>query len=91
MAFYFKNTKNDIIMTEEVKEDFFKKNICRFGEKNFKSDKVRDRFHLTSKNRGPAQNICNRNVTQKQSIIIPFLFDSSSNYDCHLLYTKIVV
>ena len=33
MAFYFKNTKKDIIMTEENEEDFRNDNICRFCEK----------------------------------------------------------
>ena len=33
MAFYFKNTKKDIIMTEEADEDFRNNNICRFCEK----------------------------------------------------------
>ena len=30
MNFYFRNTKKDIIMTEEDGEDFDKNNICRF-------------------------------------------------------------
>ena len=33
MTFYFKNTKKDIIMTEEDKEDFRNDNNCRFCEK----------------------------------------------------------
>ena len=33
MAFYFKNTKKDIIMTEENDEDYRNNNICRFCEK----------------------------------------------------------
>ena len=33
MAFYFKNTKEDIIMTQEDEEDYKKNNICRFCEK----------------------------------------------------------
>ena len=40
MTFYFKNTKKDIIMTEENEEDFRNKNICRFCEKNNESDTV---------------------------------------------------
>ena len=35
MAFYFKNTKKDIIMTQEDGEDFKNNNICRFCEKNY--------------------------------------------------------
>ena len=33
MAFYFKNTKKDIIMTQEDEEDYKNNNICRFCEK----------------------------------------------------------
>ena len=33
MAFYFKNTKKDIIMTQEDKEDFDNNTVCRFCEK----------------------------------------------------------
>ena len=33
MAFYFENTKKDIIMTREDKEDFEKNIICRVCEK----------------------------------------------------------
>ena len=51
--------------------------------------KVRDHCHLTGKNRGPAHNNCNINVTQKQSDITPFLFHSFSIYDCHLSFRKI--
>ena len=38
MAFDFKNTKKDIIMTEEDEEDYRKNNICQFCEKNIESD-----------------------------------------------------
>ena len=37
-AFYFKNTKKDIIMTQVDEDDFDNNNICRFCEKNIKSD-----------------------------------------------------
>ena len=33
MAFYFKNTKKDIIMTNQDEEDYRSNNICRFFEK----------------------------------------------------------
>ena len=49
MAFYFKNFKKDIIMTEENEEDHRNINICQFCEKNIESDKVRDHCHLTGK------------------------------------------
>ena len=90
MAFYFKNTKKDIIMTEEDEEDYRNDNICRFCEKEILSDKVRDHCHLTGKNRGPAHSKCNINVTQNQSNFIPFLFHNFSNYDCHMFF-KILV
>ena len=47
MTFYFKNTKKDIIMTEEDEEDYRNNKICRFYEKFNESDKVRDHCHLT--------------------------------------------
>ena len=84
MNFYFKNTKKDIIMTQEDKEGFDNNNFRRFCEKDILSDKVRDHCHLTGKNRGPAHNICNINVKQKDSNFIPFAFHNFSNYDCHM-------
>ena len=33
MAFYFKSTNKDIIMTQEDEEDYKNKNTCRFCEK----------------------------------------------------------
>ena len=35
MAFCFKNTEKDIIMTEEIEEDYRIINICRFCEKKY--------------------------------------------------------
>ena len=90
MAFYFKNTEKDIIMTEENEEEYRKNIICRFGEKFIESEKVRDHCHLTGKYRGPAHSKCNINVTQKQSNFIPFIFHNFSNYDCHLFFKKLV-
>ena len=90
MAFYFKNTNKDIIMTGEDEEDFRNKNICRFCEKFIESDKVRDRCHLTSKYRGPAHSKSIVNVTQKQSKFIPLIFHNFSNYDCHMFFKRVV-
>ena len=90
MAFYFKNTKKDIIMKQEDEDDYRSKNICRFCEKNIESDKVRDHCHLTGKYRGPAHNVCNINVKQKDSNFIPFAFHNFSNYDCHMFFKRLV-
>ena len=90
MAFCFKNTNEDIIMTEENEEDYRINNICRFCEKEILSDKVRDRCHLTGKYHGPAHYTCKINVTQKQSNFIPFVFHNFSNYDCHMFFKKLV-
>ena len=90
MAFYFKNTMKDIIMTEEDEEDFRIDNICRFCEKEILSGKVRDHCHLTGKYKGPAHSKCNINVTQKQSNFTPFMFHNFSNYDCHMFFKKLV-
>ena len=90
MTFYFKNTNQDIIMTEEEEEDFRNNNICRFCEKQIESDKFRDHCHLRSKYRGPAHSKCNINVTQKQSNFIPFILHNFSNCDCHMFFKKLV-
>ena len=90
MTFYFKNTKEDIIMSKENEEDFKNKNICRFCEKEILSDKFRDHCHLTGKYRGPAHYTCNINVKQKDSNFIPFAFHNFSNYDSHMSFKKLV-
>ena len=68
MAFYFKNTNKDIILTQEDKEGFVEKNTCQFCEKEIFSDIVRDHCHLTGKYRGPAHSFCNINVTHTKKI-----------------------
>ena len=90
IAFYFKNTKKNIVMTEDDEEDFENKNICRFCEEEIFSDKVRDHCHLTGKYRGPAHNTCNINVKQKDNKFIPFAFHNFSKYDCHMFFKKLV-
>ena len=89
-AFYFKNIKKDINMTDEDEEDYRNNNVCRFCEKEILSDKVRDHCHLTGKYRGVSHSECNINVTQKQSKFIPFIFHNFSNYDCHMFFKKLV-
>ena len=90
MAFYFKNTNKNIIMTDEDEEDCKNNKICRFCEKEIITDKVRDHCHLAGQYRGPAHSKCNINVTQKQSNFIPFIFHNFSNYDCHMFFKKLV-
>ena len=86
LAFSFRNTNKDIIMTREDEEGYTNSNFCRFCEKTIESDKVRDHCHLTGKHRGPAHSKCNIIVTQDQSIFIPFIFHNFSNYDCHMFF-----
>ena len=90
MAFHFKNTNKNIVMTDEDEEDYKNNDICRFCEKEILSDKVHDHCHLTGIYRGPAHSKCNINVTQKQSNFIPFIFHNFSNYDCHMFFKKLV-
>ena len=90
MAFYFKNTNKDIIMTEEDEEIFSNKNFCRFCEKNMESDKNSDHCHLTDDYRGPAHSNCIFIITQKQSSFILFTFHNFSHYDCHMFFQKLV-
>ena len=66
MAFYFNNTKEVIIRTEKIEENYKNKTICRFCEKENIFDKVRDYCDLTGKYRGPSHNTCTINVTQKK-------------------------
>ena len=90
MTFFSKNTKKDIIMTEDAEDDYKNINICQFCEKIIESDKVRDHCHLTGGYRGPAHSKCNINVTQDQSNFTPLVFHNFSNYDCHMFFKKLV-
>ena len=90
MAFYFKNTKKDIIMTDDDEEEYRNHNVCRFCEKEILSDKVRDHCHLSGDYRGPAHSKSNINVTQDQSNFIPFIFHNFSNYDSHMFFKNLV-
>ena len=58
--------------------------------KKILSDKVRDHCHLTDNYKGPSHSICNINVNQDESNIIPFIFHKFSNYECHLFFEKLV-
>ena len=90
MAFYFKNTQKDIIMTDDDEEEYRNDNVCRFCEKEILSDKLRDHCHLTGEYRGAAHSKCKINVTQDQSSFIPFILHNFSNYDCHKFFKKLV-
>ena len=90
MVFYYKNTKKDIIMSEEDEEDYRKNNVCRFCERKILSDKVRDLCHLSGKYRGPSHNVCNINLKQKDSNFIPFAFHNFSKYDSNMFYKRLV-
>ena len=90
MNFWFKNTNNDIIMTEENKQDFENNDICRYCEKFIEINKVRDHCHLTGKYRGPAHNECNLQVKQKDSNFITIGLHNFSNYDCHMFFKTLV-
>ena len=90
MNFWFKNTKKDIILTEEENQDFENDNICRFCQKYIETDKVRDHCHLTGKYRGPAHNECNLQVKQRDSNFITFGLHNFSNYDCHMFFKTLV-
>ena len=90
MAFYSKNAYENIIKSEEDEEQSRNTKICGFCEKQIVSDNVTGHFPLTGQYRGPADNNCNNNVTQKQSNFIPYKFHNFSNYDCHLFSKKLV-
>ena len=88
--FWFKNTKKDIIMTEEDNQDFEKNNICRYCEKYIETDKVRDQCHITGNYRGPAHNECNLQVRQADSSFITIGLHDFRNYDCHMFFKTLV-
>ena len=90
MAFYFKNTNRNIILTEEDEKHYKNSNICRFCDKEILIDKVGDHCHLRGAYGRPAHQSCNINVTQKQSTFISIVFHNFSIYDSHLFFTKIV-
>ena len=90
MTFWFKNTNEDIIMTEENKQDFENDNICRYCEKYIETDKVRDHCHLTGNYRGSAHSDCNLQVKQKDSNFITIGLHNFSNYDCHMFFKTLV-
>ena len=90
MNFYFKNTKKEIMMTQEDEEDFKNSTHCWFCELPLEERAVRDHCHLTGKYRGAAHEKCNINVKQKQSNFIPFMFHNFSNYDCHLFFKTLI-
>ena len=60
--------------------------------RKIKSDKFRDHCQLSGKgkNRGPAHQKSNNNVTQKQSNFIPFEFHNFIDYDCHPFFKRLV-
>ena len=63
MAFYFKNTNKDFILSENDEEHYIHNNICRFcGKVNI--DKVGYHCHSTGKCRGPANSNCIINITE---------------------------
>ena len=90
MNFYFRNTKKEIVMTQEDEEDFKNSTHCWFCELPLEERAVRDHCHLTGKYRGAAHEKWNINVKQKQSNFIPFMFHNFSNYDCHLFFKTLI-
>ena len=68
-------------MTKEDEQHERNYDICRYCEKEIIFEKVRDNCHLTGKHRGPARNICNTNVTQKQKSSIAFVIHIFRSYD----------
>ena len=90
IALHFKNTRKTLFWQKKMKKIIKKNNICRFYERYFECDKVRDLCHLTGNYKGPAHSICIINVTQLQCNFIPFLFHNFSSYDCPMFFKKLV-
>ena len=77
MAFYFKNTNKDILLTQDDEEDYRNSIICRFCERNFESDKAGDHCQITGIYTGRAHNKPKNKVTQKESNIYTICFSQS--------------
>ena len=90
VTFYFENTENDFVMTEEDEEDCRKKFFCSFYEKNTEFKKVGDHCQLTGKYRGPAQKNGKINDTQDKSKDIPFISHNLTIYVCHMFSQNLV-
>ena len=90
MNFYFKNTKKDIVMTQEDEEDFKNSKVCWFCELPLNRKVVTDHCLLTGRYRGAAHEVCKINWKQKQSNFIPFMFHNFSNFDCHLFLKTLI-
>ena len=52
--------------------------------------KIRDGLKYKNLKMGPAHNVFNINVKQKDSNFIPFVFHNFGNYDCHMFFKKLV-
>ena len=90
MNFYFKNTKKDIIMSQEDEKHFRNTDICWFCESEVTNNKVRDHCDLAGICRGAAHEKCNIIVRQKQSNFITLAFHNFSNYDCNLFFKTLI-
>ena len=86
MFFYLKTKKKYNILSEGDEDHYRKNDICQFCEKEIISDKVRDHYPLTGKNRQTFHQKCNTNVTQKQSNFVPFVFHNFSDSYCHHVF-----
>ena len=64
MSFYFKNTRKDIVMTDEDEEDYRNIIVCQFSEREVTAGKVRDHCLLTGKYTRTSHNNCNINVNK---------------------------
>ena len=89
MNFYFKNTKQDFILTGEEEESFKNFKNCRFREESMYFYKISYDFQLTGKYGGLFHQIWNINITQKQSKFTPIVSHNFSSYDFHLFFKKL--
>ena len=74
----------------------YDQSTCCLCEKEFKLEDVKERpvnkdqCHLTGKFGGLAQNNCILNTRKALTSFVPILFHNFSEYDCHLLFEKLV-
>ena len=90
IVLYFKNIKEDIILTQEDEEQYRNNSIFRFCEKEIVSDNFSDNCHLNGYFRGLAHQKYKTIVTQNQSNFSPFAFHNFNNFVCQLFLKRLV-
>ena len=88
--------KNEFEINLDTIPENYDQTTCWLCEKIYKpkgvneNPVVRDHCHLTGKFRGLAHNNRNLNTRKALTSFVPILFHNFSEYDCHLIFEKII-